>query len=543
MALDEGRHVLDVLFAHAGEAVTVQDRSGLIFANDRAASMVGLRSGHEMVATPAEEIVASYEMIDRSGAPFAPDRLPGRRVLEGEPVAEELLGYRKRGTDEVNWSRVRSSPIKNDAGEVVLAINFFLDVTDQVRREEDERLLARARETLGTSLEIEAIVGSLAQLMLPALCTCLAVHLVDDAGALSLVGLAHLDSGSSARVYTPPEGQAPVLPDRLQARALRGSAKIVEGDPEDLVADLGDQARREVLAAMGEPGPITCLPLGTGDRALGTLTVARALHQGRISDHELTVLKSLTDRATVAFANSLLFTYERKSAEALQQGLMPARPPRVPGWETAVRYLPQARISGVGGDFYDLLPVTDDTLAVVVGDVEGKGISAAATVGVVRHTVRVTTTIDPDPAVVFRHVNATLCEQTPSRMCTLAYLTFHRMGDTAIVRVALAGHPPPVIVSGDGGLTTVGRPCPPAGVMPQISPLVHEHKMHSGDTIVLCTDGFQIGQSIPPDSLLPLLEGAQAEELDQLLDRLMRRLGDESQAPRDDVIVLALRLT
>lgn len=528
-----------MLFKHAGEAVTVQDRSGLIFANDRAAHMVGLRSGREMVSRPAAEIVASYEMLDRSGAPLPLERLPGRRVLDGEPAAEELVGYRRRGTDEVSWSLVRASPIKNDEGEVVWAINFFLDVTDQIRREEDERLLAIARETLGTSLEVEGIIRSLAELMLPELCSAIAVHLVDDSGILALAGSSWMEPASPTRVQVT-GSQSPVDADRLQARVLTGPPEIAHGSAEDLLADL--EGWLGAGDGPSEMDSVACLPLGTADRALGTLTVGRSPQQGPFAPRDLALLKSLSDRAAVAFANSLLFTHERKAAEALQQGLMPSRPPDIPGWQVAVRYLPQARISGVGGDFYDVVSVDDDTFAVVVGDVEGKGIPAAATVGLVRHTVQVTTTIDPDPVVVFRHVNAALSEQRPSRMCTLAYVTFHRGPATTRVMVSLAGHPPPLVVSSDGTLTVVGEPCPPAGVLDQISPLVQEHKMDPGDTMVLCTDGFEIGDLIPPDSLHPLLQGAHEEDLDHLADRLMQHLKDEHASQRDDVIILALRM-
>lgn len=539
LALDEGRHVLDVLFKHAGEAVTVQDSSGLIFANDRAAEMVGLRSGKEMVARPAADILASYEMLDSSGAPLPWERLPGRRVLDGEPAAEELIGYRRRGTDDAAWSLVRASPIKNDDGEVVWAVNFFLDVTDQVRREEDERLLTKARETLGSSLELDGIIRSLAELMLPRIGSAMAVHLVDDAGVLALAGLSCLELASVPWVHVT-GSQSPVDPDRLQAGVLAGSSEIARGTAGDLLVDF------EAWPGPGDGpsvmGSVVCLPLGSADRALGTLTVGRSPQEGPFGPRDLALLKSLSDRAAVAFANSLLFAHDRKAAEALQQGLMPARPPDIPGWQVAVRYLPQARISGVGGDFYDVISAGNDDFAVVVGDVEGKGIPAAATVGLVRHTFQVTTAIDADPTVVFRHVNAVLREQRPSRMCTLAYVTFDGGSATTRVMVALAGHPPPLVISRDGGLSVVGEPCAPAGVLEEIIPRVQEHKMESGDTMVLCTDGLEIGDVVPPDCLYPLLQGAHEEELDSLVDRLMQQLKDEPASQRDDVIILALRM-
>ena len=73
----------------------------------------------------------------------------------GESVVEEVIGYRRPGSHRIRWSRVNASPIKNDAHEVVLAINFIMDITEQVRREETRRLLSTANELLGASLDLE----------------------------------------------------------------------------------------------------------------------------------------------------------------------------------------------------------------------------------------------------------------------------------------------------------------------------------------------------------------------------------------------------
>jgi len=179
MATAEDRRVLDILFRHASEAVTVQDRSGrLLYANDEAARILGFSTGAELVSTPSEEIVRRFEMVDRTGSPLPVESLPGRRVMAGAPFADTVIGYRRPGSTRVQWSRVRASPIKNDAGGVVLVINFFQDITAQFRRDEIQELLYTVYEALGSSLDRDENLQELARALVPRMGSWCAVHLI-----------------------------------------------------------------------------------------------------------------------------------------------------------------------------------------------------------------------------------------------------------------------------------------------------------------------------------------------------------------------------
>ena len=115
LAMQDDRHVLDVLFRHAREAITVQGPSGrLIYANDLAARLIGFQSAAELIRTPSEDMLGRFEMVDQDGNLITPERLPGRRVLMGEQVVEEVIGYRRPGSHRIRWSRINSSPIKCD---------------------------------------------------------------------------------------------------------------------------------------------------------------------------------------------------------------------------------------------------------------------------------------------------------------------------------------------------------------------------------------------------------------------------------------------
>lgn len=542
LALDQDRHVLEVLFQHASEAVTIQDQSGrLIYANDRAAELVGMQSGEEMVDRRSGSILSQYELIDLSGASLSGDSLPGRRVLKGEPVAEETVGYRALDSGETRWSRVRSSPVKDDDGNVVWAINFFSDITEEVLSEKERELLSHTNEALGSSLQVEVILTELAGVIVPQLGYWSGVHLIDDGGFISGVASGHPDSTEAQIVIDEADKvRFPLDTSGLQARVARS------GMPEFIDLDEGGRLEGELPdfhVAVERYGlhAVACVPLSAGDRVVGTLTVGRRRGGVGFSSIERRWLAAVAERAGASLANALLYAHEHETAAVLQRGLVPTELPRLEGLQIASRYQPQAQISGVGGDFFDVLTPSEDVSVIAVGDIEGKGIPAAAAVGIARHTLRATVALDPSPATVFAQMNEILRHEEPARMCTLAYLVCRRRAGRADLKVSLAGHPPPMVVRADGSVMQVGEPCPPLGFLADLEPYVHEVELGPGDTVIVYTDGFAMGGLAPPESLEPLLAGAEEEDLDSLLDRLLVALQSDQPRLRDDVVLLALR--
>lgn len=531
MATAEGRHVLDVLFRFSGEAVTVQDRTGnLVYANTRAAEMVGFSTAQELMGTSATEILATYEVVDERGNLLVPEALPGRMVLDGAPMAEAVIGYRRRGTQDVSWSTVRASPIKNDAGEVVWAINYFLDISDEVQRGRRDDILARLQQAVGSSLDPDEIVDSLIDFLVPELSRAAAVHLLDDAGFLR-----------QAKPSPAPRSGRSTDPSGLQARVMADGASIIRTVPgEEALQYAGPWlVNSSGIAGAGEVH-VACLPIRAGDWTVGTLTIAAPVKEMGPAHRDTSLLTIIADRAGVALGNALLFSHEHEIAEILQRDLTPDVLADVPGFEIAVRYKPQAQISRMSGDFYDVVPTNDGRYVVFVGDIEGKGITAAARVGSVRHTLRATLALDDDPETAFRQINDMLLSQQPPTMCTLAYLSIGAEGEPSLT-VTLAGHPPPIVVSSKGDVSVLGRPCPPLGVMDSVLPLPDSYGLSPGDTVLVYTDGFAIAEHAPPETLMPLMSGAHGEDLNSLLDRLLENLLQEQPDLRDDVVLLALR--
>ncbi len=533
--------MLDVLFKHAREAVTVQDQSGrLVYANDRAAELVGMESGAQMVATPIGEIVLPFDMIDEAGNPITVADLPARKVLAGSVADEMTVGYRSHGSKAVRWSRVNSSPIKDDAGNVVWAVNFLLDVTEHIREREGERLLALVGEVLAAPVTIDETLGALVELLAVELGAWCGVHLADHRGDLALAAAStpHPDDDGLFNLEDVP---IPLGSDRLQARVMKTrSAELAAA------AFGSDGGRREVIdddpTHRLEVRSVACVPIGSGSVA-GTLTVARGRSEAAFDATDLNLMRRASGIATVALANARLFELEHETAEALRAGLTPSSLPDLEGFELAARYVPLARFGHIGGDFFDIVRLSATRHAIVVGDIEGKGVPAAAAVGMARDTVRATIKLEAAPDVVFSQLNEALLEQEHPRMCTVAYVRVELDANGGDASIALAGHPPPALMTSDGSLSFPGTPCPPAGVLPAIQPTDTRLRLAPGDTLLLYTDGFALPGETPIETVERFIEGGQSEDPESLLDRMLHDLSANMEVFRDDILLLALRMS
>ncbi len=549
MATAEDQRVLDILFRHASEAVTVQDRSGrLLYANDEAARIVGFKTGAELASTPPEEIVGRFEMIDRTGSPLPIERLPGRRVMAGAPVADAVIGYRRPGSPRARWTHVRSSPIKNDAGEVVLAINFFQDITAQFRRDEIQELLYTIYETLGYSLNREESLRELARILVPRMGSWCAVHLLEPAGVLVPVALIHPDD-DAARSLLEISAPEPIGPgeDALQRRVTTsGRSELISPITEEMLTEAESATSKDLVDLVRELdlNSLACVPIGAGPNVIGTLTVARSAPDPELEMTDVDVLEAVADRVGAVLENASLYQQQLEIAETLQAVLIPKRLPDQPGLKVAGRYRPVSSLPGhVGGDFYDVFTTPRGDLAVVLGDIEGKGVEAAAAVGMARYTLKSTIALEPDAETVFRQLNEALLEE--NRMCTLAYVVLEDHEGRIKLRVALAGHPPPVLVRANGDVEQLGQPCPPVGVVPAIHPIETTRWLDQGDTLVLYTDGYAAPGLDPPETVELALSKCEPDSpgglLDQMLDLLSSQLAPDGA--RDDVALLALQAT
>ena len=238
-------------------------------------------------------------------------------------------------------------------------------------------------------------------------------------------------------------------------------------------------------------------------------------------------------------------------ATALERALLPMSLPHVPGFEVATMYRPSRFGDEVGGDFYDVFG-EGDVWYLAIGDVCGKGPEAAAIMGMTRIALRSLAREDdtrPLPEVLDL-LNGFLLESElmGDRFCTVCVVRLTMTDDGATVTTCLGGHPPPLLVRGEGSLESVGRPGSLLGLFADIS--LHEARaeLRRGDTIALFTDGVTELSVEHPDEgesmLRSALVAASSEEAAGIVKTVERTLLDPRGELRDDAaLVVAKRLS
>jgi sigma-B regulation protein RsbU (phosphoserine phosphatase) len=241
----------------------------------------------------------------------------------------------------------------------------------------------------------------------------------------------------------------------------------------------------------------------------------------------------------------------RHLVTALQRSLLPNALVTPPGMSTAAYYHP-ASADEVGGDFYDLFPLTDDRWGFFLGDVSGKGVDAAAVTALARYTLRAATVYDPNPAAVLGNLNTVLYQEYLAdtyRYCTVIFgiFTAAEPDGTRTATIAAGGHPPALLLRADGSTgyenTTTG---PIIGVLPHARYTDTTVALRPGDTLLLYTDGLTDARTDSPsgryssEELLGFVETlAPATPADTIaaLTALVTSFGDGLD---DDTAIMAL---
>jgi serine phosphatase RsbU (regulator of sigma subunit) len=256
-----------------------------------------------------------------------------------------------------------------------------------------------------------------------------------------------------------------------------------------------------------------------------------------------------------ALVLAAVITERRRAEEAveyiagtLQESLLPSQLPVIPGIETAVDFQAAGREHLVGGDFYDLFPHDDGSWTVVVGDVVGKGATAAAATGLARYTLRAAAVSESRPSRILQLLNDAIRRQSPNQFCTVACGRLDINGaDGARLTVALGGHPLPLILRADGRVEPVGQPGTLLGVLPDPQLADESAELAPGDALVLYTDGltdaYAPGRIVKRASLVSALASCAGRSASEIASGLHETLLGRSQAePRDDVVLLVLRI-
>ncbi len=235
-----------------------------------------------------------------------------------------------------------------------------------------------------------------------------------------------------------------------------------------------------------------------------------------------------------------VYEIEHTIAETLQRSLLPERLPQIDGLGLVPRYLPAGHGAAIGGDWYDALERPDGRVALIVGDVVGHGLRAAATMGQLRNAFRAYGLIESSPAEVMARVNR-LVTSGEDAMATVLYLVLDR--ETGDVTFSAAGHPPPLLLAPDGPRFLEGGRSMPIGAADPAVFREAKGVVPPGSTLLLYTDGLVERRGVPlEDSLDKLAEvaGEADDNLERLCDRVLAAVLPELE-PSDDVALLAVR--
>ncbi len=284
------------------------------------------------------------------------------------------------------------------------------------------------------------------------------------------------------------------------------------------------------------------LPLVTSRRLIGTCVLAFA-EPHHFDLEERAVLTSLGGLIAQALDRARLYDTKLGLAQGLQESLLPRALPDVPGLEVSARYLPCTEGMDIGGDFYDLIRVGPDDVAVVIGDVQGHNVNAAALMGQVRTAVRAFAAADADPSTVLSRTNRLVADLDTALLASCAYLRVDLARREAWL--ADAGHPVPLRYGPDG---RAGALEPLIGLVLNVDPAADYPQIRVdlsiGTTLALYTDGLIDTPGVDLDQALADLTATLArhggEPLDRLADALVDRAG-HGEHRTDDVALLLIR--
>ncbi|MEU9123973.1 SpoIIE family protein phosphatase [Streptomyces sp. NPDC048506] len=487
-----------------------------------------------------------------------------REVLEtGSPLLDQFTvggTAADPGADQA-WS-VSYYRLEDANGRVLGLATSVVDVTEQHRAATEAArarrrlaVIADASATVGTTLDVDQTAHELADVIVPELADMAAVDVLDAVldgrrpSALTRGGPARFRALAVSAAYptdalraADPTGQiAAYETDRLITRCVTEArpvhvAQVAEEDLAHIAAD------PEGAALLGRAGVHSYLavPLIARGEVLGALSLYRARNPLPFAEDDVVLAVELAARAAVCIDNARSYQSERRTALTLQRHLMNHRPPQPTGMQIAYRYQPAQAASEVGGDWFDAIPVVGDKTALVVGDVMGSGINAAATMGQLRTTARALADLDLDPDEVLRHLDHIAVGLDPAfATCLYAVYDPHR----SLCRIAVAGHLPPVLVRAGQSPELLDLPTgAPLGVggVPFEQTTV---PLHEGDQLVLYTDGLIETRQESIDSRLETLLTMLAKpepDLEGLCDRLLGALRDEHG--HDDVALLIARV-
>ncbi|WP_077797424.1 SpoIIE family protein phosphatase [Streptomyces sp. JHA26] len=543
-------------FRQASLAMSVHDtRHRYLRVNDTARRMLGMPE-EDLIGRSLPEVMAE---IDADASGFLHHL---RQVTDtGRPHRYETFMPATSRMGEYAWT-IEMWPVRDASGAVTAVSVAGYESTGQYRARERLALLNEAATVIGTSLDVVRTAEELVGILVPRFTDFAGVDLLDwvlgadeplavPAEDIVLRRVAHESAAEGLPKPSVRLGDTDVYPScSAPARALREGRPVLTG-PGDPDFDRWMRVRNEQVPAnrpfRDRISSTLAVPLRARGTTLGVATAMRVAPRDPFVPDDIALAEELASRAAVCVDNARRFARERSTALALQHSLLPRGLPGQSAVEVAHRYLPSGSAAGLGGDWFDVIPLSGSRVALVVGDVVGHGIPSSATMGRLCTAVRTLADVDLPPEELLTHLDdlvAHLAADGGGEVGELGATCLYAVYDPVTGRLTLAsaGHPGPALVLPDGTARLVPVSAgPPLGVggLPFEAT---EEVLPEGSVVALYTDGLVRDRDGGTDHATAELCRAlttPAHSLDALCGCVLKAVMPEQ--PGDDVALLLAR--
>ncbi|MEU5765606.1 SpoIIE family protein phosphatase [Streptomyces asoensis] len=514
----------------------------------------------EVIGLP-EERIRGLRLAEIGGGPHSTELEQHmlRVLTSGRP--QDVQTYARTGGEpRAHAWLARMAPVTDSGGRVRGVCLAAHDFTENHLARERLQLVNEASVRIGSTLDVTRTAQELAEVCVPALADFVSVDLLDpqDGGEppgrfvppLTLRRAAHhsVNPGSPEAVTKPGESQEYPTGSPQADSLVAGHTVIGTVRGGGLDAWLAwDPLRGARVRELGIHSTMS-VPIQARGTTLGVAVLTRFRRPDPFTPDDVLLAEEVTARAAVCVDNARRFSRERETALALQRSLLPRSLPRTAAVDAASRYLPAAR-AGVGGDWFDVIPLSGMRVAMVVGDIVGHGIQASATMGRLRTAVRTLADIDLAPEELLTHLDDLVVrlseeaggEGSPGEVgASCLYAVYDPVSRRCTM--ARAGHPGPVVLRPDGTTRRIELPAGPAlglGGLPFESA---EVELAEGSVLAFYTDGLLESRERDAEGghrLLGETLAAHTDSLDETCDRILHSLLPPGGASDDVALLLA----
>jgi PAS domain S-box-containing protein len=423
-----------------------------------------------------------------------------------------------------------------------------VEIEARRRAEEVQRFYAETSAVLSSSLAYPESFERVGRLCVPFLADLCLIDVADDHGVKRLAAV-HADATKDALVAELVTGYAPArLGLHPAARVLRGGApEFSESISDDFMrANSRDERHYDVVKELDFTSYM-CVPLEARGRVLGALTLVSSGSGRRFDAADLALAEEFAHRAALALDNARLYSERDYVARSLQSSLLPPTLPAIAGARVTARYQAAGEGNEVGGDFYHVFQVEKRAWWFIIGDVSGKGPEAAAIAGLARHTLRALAIQERSPRQLLTSLHETLLlGEANGEFCTVCCALLQASDDGAVLSIACAGHPPPLIRRKDGSVETAECRGPLLGLPVELAFVEQSVGLGPGDMFVLYTDGVTEAHHrnqplFGEERLIEAIRGG--VDVDRVADDILAAVSDYGPSePRDDVAVVVVQI-